>query len=325
MKTVLITGFTGFVGSHLAEHLLADGGCRIWGMHRWRSRLENVGHLADQVQFVEGDVTDARAMAHLVRKIRPDWIFHLAAQSFVPASWREPDATVTTNIRGQINLFEAVLAADHPCRIHVAGSSEEYGLVQPEEVPITEDNPLRPLSPYAVSKVAQDLLAFQYHRSYGLDVVRTRAFNHTGPRRGEVFVCANFARQIVEVAAGLHEPRISVGNLEATRDFLDVRDVVRAYHLAMVHCPAGEVYNICSGEDRRIADILDELISLAGVSVAIEPDPTRMRPSDVPILRGSAARFRAVTGWEPSIPFSQTLQDLLSYWRQRIGAAGMGS
>lgn len=321
MKKVLITGFTGFVGSHLAEHLLSAGGYEIHGLHRWRSRLENVVHLLDEVELWEGDVTDARAMVSLIERLRPDLIFHLAAQSFVPASWRGPDATLSTNIRGQVNLFEAVLAADLACRVHIAGSSEEYGLVHPDEVPITEDNPLRPLSPYAVSKVTQDLLAYQYGQSYDLDIVRTRGFNHTGPRRGEVFVCSNFARQIARVEAGLQPPVIKVGNLDATRDFSDVRDIVRGYRLALEKGRRGEVYNLCSGQDRRIGDILDQLMALANVKISIEEDPERLRPSDVPILRGSAAKFRADTGWEPRIPFSQTLADLLDFWRELIGPA----
>jgi GDP-4-dehydro-6-deoxy-D-mannose reductase len=188
-------------------------------------------------------------------------------------------------------------------------------------VPITEDNPLRPLSPYAVSKVAQDLLAWQYHRSHGLDVVRTRGFNHTGPRRGEVFVVSDFARQVARIEAGLQEPVMRVGNLEASRDFTDVRDMVRAYRLALEKGESGAVYNICSGRDITIQSLLDKLRALANREIRVEQDPARMRPSDVEILLGSAARFRAVTGWEPSIPFDDTLADLLDYWRDRVGAS----
>ncbi len=322
MKRVLITGITGFVGSHLADHLLAVGDYEVYGLRRWRSRLENIAHIMDQVDLQEGDILDARAMLQVIHRVKPDYVFHLAAQSFVPASWTGPDATLTANIRGQVNLFEAILAADLPCRVQVAGSSEEYGLVHPDELPITEDNPLRPLSPYAVSKVAQDLLAWQYHRSYGLHVVRTRGFNHTGPRRGEVFVCSNFAKQIAAAEAGLHEPLIQVGNLETTRDFTDVRDMVRAYLLALQKGRPGEVYNICSGQDIRIGNVLDRLCTLATVPIQIVQNPDRLRPSDVPILRGSAAKFQADTGWEPEIPFSQTLEDTLDYWRQRVGIMG---
>jgi len=318
MKRVLITGITGFAGSHLADFLLSEGGYEIHGLRRWRSRTENIAHLRDAIHLVEGDILDARAMTEMIDRIEPEYIFHLAAQSFVPASWSCPDTTLTTNIRGQVNLFEAVLATGLDCRIQVACSSEEYGLVHADELPITEDNPLRPLSPYAVSKVAQDLLAWQYHRSHGLHVVRTRGFNHTGPRRGEVFVCSNFAKQIATAEAGLSEPVLRVGNLEATRDFTDVRDMVRAYLLALQQGKPGAVYNVCSGQDISIGDVLDRLCNLARIPLRVERDSARLRPADVPFLRGSAARFQADTGWAPRIPFTQTLEDTLEYWRERI-------
>ncbi|MCK4231535.1 GDP-mannose 4,6-dehydratase, partial [candidate division WOR-3 bacterium] len=202
--------------------------------------------------------------------------------------------------------------------IHIAGSSEEYGLVHPDEVPIAETNPLRPLSPYGVSKVAQDLLAFQYFKSYGLKVIRTRAFNHTGPRRGEVFATSNFARQIVMIEKGKAEPLIRVGNLDAVRDFSDVRDIARAYTLALEKGEPGEVYNICSGKGLKIRQLLDMLLAQSKVDIEIKEDPARMRPSDVGFLIGDATRFRAKTGWKPEIPFEQTLADLLDFWRERV-------
>jgi GDP-4-dehydro-6-deoxy-D-mannose reductase len=311
----LITGFTGFVGSHLAEALL-EAGHEVHGLHRWRSRMDNVEHLRGRVHLVEGDVADPVSMRRVVAQTRPQWIFHLAAQSFVPSSWTSPAATLDVNVQGQLNLFEAVRQLDLDCRIQIAGSSEEYGLVHPDELPITEDQPLRPLSPYAVSKVAQDLLAFQYHRSYGLDVVRTRGFNHTGPRRGSVFVCSNFARQIARIERGLAEPVIRVGNLEARRDFTDVRDMVRAYLLALEKGKAGEVYNICHGRDWSIQEVLDLLLARSEVEVRVEIDPERKRPSDVPVLLGSFERFERRTGWRPTIPFETTLEDLLAWWRE---------
>ena len=230
---VLITGFTGFVGSHLADYLVARGDVEIFGTHRWRSRMENVEHLGDRVRRVECDLRDAGAVRRLLGEVRPDRIFHLAAQSYVPTSWLAPGETLNGNVQGQVNLFEAIRDLDLPTRVQIAGSSEEYGLVLPHEVPLREDSPLRPLSPYAVSKVAQDLLAYQYWKSYQLHVVRTRGFNHTGPRRGEVFVTSNFARQIAEIEKGIREPVVRVGNLESVRDFTDVRDMVRAYWLAL--------------------------------------------------------------------------------------------
>jgi GDP-4-dehydro-6-deoxy-D-mannose reductase len=315
---VLITGFTGFVGSHLAEHLLERGDCEIHGLYRWRSRMENVEHLLDRVELVEGDIADAAAMRRAISTSRPDWIFHLAAQSFVPTSWTSPGETLDVNLQGQINLFESIREAKLQPRIQIACSSEEYGLVHAEETPIREENPLRPLSPYAVSKVGQDMLAYQYHASYGLDVVRTRGFNHTGPRRGPVFVCSNFARQVASIEAGMQDAVIRVGNLEARRDFTDVRDMVRGYAAALEHGESGEVYNLCSGESHSVQEVLDLLLSMSNLDVRVQPDPDRMRPSDVPILQGSAARFEAVSGWKPQIEFRQTLQDLLDFWRDRI-------
>lgn len=317
---VLITGITGFAGSHLAEFLLAEvPDVEIYGTKRWRSRMENIEHLQSQIELVECDLKDANAVRKTLAEIRPERIFHLAAQSFVPASWRAPSETLDNNIISQTNIFEAMRSLDLDARIQIAGSSEEYGLVHPDEVPITESNPLRPLSPYAVSKVAQDLLAYQYFRSYGLAAVRTRGFNHTGPRRGDVFVTSNFAKQIASIEAGLQQPVIRVGNLSAQRDFTDVRDTVRAYWLALEKGTPGEVYNLASGKAVTIRELLDMLLANSQVDVKVEVDPERLRPSDVEILLGDYSKFHADTGWEPQIPLSQTVEDLLNYWRQRLG------
>jgi GDP-4-dehydro-6-deoxy-D-mannose reductase len=244
---VLITGITGFAGSHLAEHILArHPGVEVWGICRWRSRMENVASIRDRIKLMEADLKDMASLERVLAEARPDRIFHLAAQSYVPASWNYPAETFTINAVGQVNLFEALRRLELSPRIQVAGSSEEYGRVFPHEVPMKETNPLRPLSPYAVSKVAQDLLAYQYFMSYGMPIVRTRGFNHTGPRRGEVFVTSAFARQIAEIEKGRREPVIKVGNLEARRDFSDVRDIVAAYWLSLEKGVAGEVYNIAS-------------------------------------------------------------------------------
>lgn len=315
---VLITGVTGFVGSHLAEYCLGLGH-EVAGTMRWRSQQENLAEVRDRVTLFEADLRDGTAARNVIGTFSPERIFHLAAQSFVAASWSAPAETLTTNVQCQVHLLEAVRAVDLDARIHIAGSSEEYGQVRDDELPITETNALRPLSPYAVSKVAQDLMGFQYHRSYGTWIVRTRAFNHEGPRRGEVFVTSNFAKQIALAEASRGEPVLRVGNLDAHRDFTDVRDVVKAYWLALERCEPGEVYNIGSGRAWRIADVADMLIGMAKVPIRIEPDPTRMRPSDVPVLRADTTRFREATGWEPTIPFEQTLWDTLEYWRDRVG------
>ncbi len=317
----LITGYTGFAGSHLAEYLLAEQpGVELFGTRRWRSPMDNVAHLEGRVRLLEMDLRDLVSVRAALEEARPDFIFHLAAQSYVPTSWRAPAETLTTNLTGQAHLFEAVRQLGLDPVIQIACSSEEYGLVLPDEVPITEDNPLRPLSPYAVSKVGQDLLGYQYFRSYGTKAIRTRGFNHTGPRRGEVFVTSNFARQLAAIEAGRREPVIKVGNLSAVRDFTDVRDMVRAYWLAVERGAPGEVYNIASGQGITIRELLDRLLAICEAEVRVEVDPERLRPSDVEVLIGDASKFRAATGWEPRIPLEQTLRDLLAYWRSRLGS-----
>lgn len=315
---VLITGITGFVGSHLAEFFLDMDNIELFGIERWRSRTENIDHIKNRLKLIECDIRDASSVKKAVHKIEPERIYHLAAQSFVPASWSAPAETLTTNIIGQLNIFEAVRELGINPKILVAGSSEEYGLVHPGELPIKETNPLRPLSPYAVSKVGQDLLGYQYFMSYKLDIVRTRAFNHTGPRRGQVFVSSNFARQIAEIEKGVKGHVMEVGNLEAQRDFTDVRDTVKGYYLALEKGKAGEVYNICSGKAYRIREVLDMLLAMTEIKIEVRQDPKRMRPSDVPILLGDNRYFSNVTGWRPEIPFKKTLEDLLNFWREKI-------
>ncbi|MEW6097131.1 MAG: GDP-mannose 4,6-dehydratase [bacterium] len=312
----LITGITGFAGSYLAELLIERGDIEIFGIRRWRSRMENIEHIEDKITLIECDLRDASSVTNCIEEVRPDKIFHLAAQSFVPTSWLAPAETLTTNIIGTLNIFEAVRKAGLlETRIQIAGSSEEYGMVYEDEVPIKETNPLRPLSPYGVSKVAHDLLGYQYYMSYKLYIVRTRGFNHSGPRRGEVFVESNFAKQIAEIEKGLKKPIIYVGNLEAKRDFTDVRDMAKGYWLSLEKCDPGDVYNICSGKVFKIKEVLDILLSLSTVKVEIKEDPVRMRPSDVQILLGDATKFREKTGWQPTIPFENTIEDILNYWR----------
>ena len=316
---VLITGITGFVGSHLADYIIENHpDVEVFGMVRWRSRMENILHILDKIVLVEADIKDIVSLKKCLVDIEPDRIFHLAAQSFVPTSWKLPAETFAINSIGQINLFEALLSLKLSPKIQVTGSSEEYGQVNSDEIPMKETNPLRPLSPYAVSKVAQDLLGWQYFKSYGLRTVRTRGFNHTGPRRGDVFICSNFAKQVAEIEKGKCEPVLSVGNLEARRDFTDVRDIVRAYWLSLEKGEDGEVYNIGTGKTCSMKEVLDILLSMSKVKVKIEVDPNRLRPSDVPVLLSDSSKFRKLTGWEPRIPFRQSLEDLLDYWRERI-------
>ena len=317
MRRVLVTGVTGFAGSHLVDYMLSRGDCEIHGIQRWRSRTENIEHLTGRIAMHECDLRDATSTRDTLEKVRPEWIFHLAAQSFVPTSWIAPTESLTTNVLAQVNLFEAVRHLGLKCRIQLACSSEEYGLVLPDELPIKETNPLRPLSPYAVSKVAQDMLGYQYWMSWRLDCVRTRGFNHEGPRRGPVFVASDFAKQIADIEKGRRPPVLSVGNLESRRDFTDVRDMVRAYWLSLEKCEPGEVYNICSGHDWSIQKVLDLLLAMTRTRIEVREDPARMRPSDVPVLLGDPAKFQRATGWRPTIPFEQTLRDMLEYWRGR--------
>lgn len=314
---ILITGVTGFVGSHLAEYCL-ELGHEVAGTMRWRSQQENLADVRDRVTLYEADLRDGTATRQVIGEFHPDRIFHLAAQSFVASSWSAPAETLTTNVLCQVHLLEAIRELKIDALVHVAGSSEEYGDVLEEELPIKETNALRPLSPYAVSKVAQDLLAYQYFKSYGTRIVRTRAFNHEGPRRGEVFVTSNFAKQIALAEGGRADPILRVGNLEAQRDFTDVRDVVRAYWLALERGRPGEVYNIGSGRSWHISKVAELLIGMASVPIRIEADPSRMRPSDVPVLMADTTKFREATGWEPTISFEETLKDTLEYWRERV-------
>lgn len=316
---VLITGITGFAGSHLAELLLKEG-VEVHGSVRPRSRMDNITpEVKSKINLIECEIKDGSAVKHTLETVRPDGIFHLAAQSFVPSSWISPADTFANNIFGQLNFLEAMKELKmQDTRMQIAGSSEEYGLVHENEVPITEMNPLRPLSPYGVSKVAQDLMGYQYSKSYGLKIIRTRAFNHTGPRRGEIFVTSNFAKQVASIEKGIQEPIIRVGNLTAKRDFTDVRDTVRAYWLILQKGEPGEVYNIASGRTVSIQTVLDILLANTKLKIKVEVDPTRLRPSDVEILLGDYSRLNKVTGWEPTFTLEQTLKDLLDYWRERV-------
>ncbi len=315
---ILITGITGFVGSHLAELALARG-VDVIGSLRWRSKTEHIEHIRDRLTLVESDLRDLLSVRTVLEQARPDWIIHLAAQSFVHASWSTPVETFTTNVVSQMNLFEAMRQLGSKARFLVIGSSEEYGLVHPDELPVRESNALRPLSPYAVSKVAQDLMGWQYFKSYGMHIVRSRAFNHTGPRRGDTFATSNFAKQVAEIEAGRREPVVHVGDLKPTRDFSDVRDIIQGYWLLLERGAPGEVYNLCSGVDWSIERVLNFFIERSRArNIEVRQDPARLRPSDVPVLRGSAEKAERAVGWRPAIPLEKTLTDLLEYWRQRV-------
>ncbi len=315
---VLITGITGFVGRHLLEHLHhAHQGAEIAGFVRASAAPPPSGR---GFAPLRADLHDARSVEAALSAFRPDRIVHLAARSSVAQSWSDPEATLRTNLHGLLHLLQAVQALDLRPRLLIVGSADEYGVLDPARTPVDEDAPLRPRSPYAVSKVAQGYLALQYALAFGLHVVRTRTFPHTGPGRGEHFAESSFARQIAEIEAGHRPPVIAVGNLDAVRDYADVRDVVQAYALLLEHGAAGEVYNVCRGEGITIGAVLQRLIALSGCGVEVTVDPARLRPSDLPVLVGNPRRLVAATGWTPQHTLDQTLQDLLAYWRTRVHA-----
>jgi len=321
---VLITGITGMVGSHLAEYLVSSfPETEVHGLVRWRSPLRNVQKILPRIKLHQGDLRDLNSLVLLLREVRPDRIHHLAAQSYVDMSFTAPADTLNSNIIGTVNLMDAVRIVGINPRIHICSSSEVYGQVMPDEVPITETTPFRPASPYAVSKVGEDMIAFQYGISYKLDLIRTRMFTHTGPRRGDVFAESSFARQIAEIELNRQKGPVRVGNLNSVRTLADVRDAVRAYKLLLDKCPAGEVYNIGGKETMTVGDILETLKSLARVPIEHVVDPARLRPSDVTLQIPNTSKFRDATGWQPQIPASQTLRDLLDYQRDCVRAEGV--
>ena len=316
-----ISGVTGFVGSHLAEYILENhSGVEVTGLLRWRSPKKNIRSILNKTNLCYGDLQDLPSLKKVLVENRPDYIFHLAAQSYVDFSFIAPIETLGTNVIGTCNLLEAVRelkqADGYDPVIHICSSSEVYGQVREDEVPIRESNPLRPASPYAVSKVGEDMLGFQYWLSWGIKTIRTRMFTHTGPRRGEVFVVSNFAKQVASIEAGRQEAVIKVGNLDSVRTFSDVRDAVKAYWLLVNKCKPGEVYNIGGVDTMTIGEMLHKLLAMSNVNnIKVEVDPARLRPSDVTLQIPCVEKFQKVTGWKPEIPFETTLKDTLEYWR----------
>jgi GDP-4-dehydro-6-deoxy-D-mannose reductase len=317
---ILITGGTGFVGSHMIDYVLANHpDCHIVAMKRRRSDMDNVKHVINNpsVTWVACNVEDYGSVEHVFKEYGPfDKIFHLAAQSFVKFSWDSPIETIHSNIDGTVNILEATRKISPDAVVQIAGSSEEYGYQ--EDFPLVEGMFLRPLSPYAVSKVAAENLGYQYYKSYGVKTILTRTFNHEGPRRGEVFVTSTFAKQVAEIEKGLAKPVIYHGNLDSYRDYTDVRDVVRAYWIATEKCDYGEPYNICSGNLTKIEDVLKRFIELSPMDIKTEVDPNRLRPSDLVKLMGDNSKFVAKTGWTPTISVDKMLVDILDYWRKKV-------
>ena len=326
MTNALITGITGMVGSHLADHLLENTDWEVYGLLRWNDKTDNIEHLfgkindKDRVYLEYGDINDLSSLLHVFDKVKPDYVFHLAAQSYPKTSFESPLETLETNILGTAKVLDAIKKLNLDPVIHVCASSEVFGRVPKELLPIHEDVTFHPASPYAISKVGTDLIGRFYAEAYGLTVMTTRMFTHTGPRRGDVFAESTFAKQIAMIEAGLIPPVIKVGNLDSLRTWSDVRDAVRAYYFLVTKEPtAGEYYNIGGTFTCTIREMLEHLISLSTVeNIKIEVDPERLRPIDAVLQVPDTKKFKQHTGWEPKISFETTMKDLLDYWRKQV-------
>jgi GDP-4-dehydro-6-deoxy-D-mannose reductase len=314
-ERVLITGADGFVGRYLAAYLLQEAGAEVLGLDMRPPRRADPW---DRCGFGVCDILDRELVFSQVADFQPDYVFHLAAQSSVRLSWENPGLTYDIALTGQANVFDALRAAKKDAVVHVACSSEEYGPVREEDLPIREDQPLRPSNPYALSKVMQEYHAIFCHQAYGTRVIITRAFNMTGPGQAPDFVVSDFAHQIAEAEAGLRDPLMRVGNLEARRDFSDVRDLVGAYWLLVCEGTPGEAYNVCRGRDHSIQEILDALLTLSRIPIAVEVDAARMRKADIPVLRGDNGKMRGLVGRVPDRPLEETLADVLDWWREKL-------
>jgi GDP-4-dehydro-6-deoxy-D-mannose reductase len=325
-KVALITGISGMVGSHLAEYLISETDWNLVGMTRWRSPLENIskltGYINDgsRVKLEYGDLTDANSINKVVSKTKPDYVFHLAAQSFPQASFLMPIQTFDVNISGTFNLLNALHNYSSEARIHVCSSSEVFGRVPKEFLPIKENAPFHPASPYAISKIGTDLIAKYFSEAHNMHIVITRMFTHTGPRRGDVFAESSFAKQIALIELGIIPPIIKVGNLDSLRTYADVRDAVRAYHIALTtEIKSGEVFNIGGNFTCTVREMLDFLMSKSNVKgIKIEVENERLRPIDADLQVPDTSKFREKTAWEPNYTFEETMNDLLNYWREKV-------
>lgn len=312
MQKALVTGINGFAGTHL-NNLLLEKGYEVFGTVKPGSDAPQDSH------FYAVDIQDFEGLKKVIDEISPDHIYHLAALTSPAESFKNPSDTITTNISGQLNILEAVKQLQLvETRVLVVSSAEVYGKAEENDLPMDEDTPLRPLSPYAVSKIAQDYLGYQYFHSQNVKAIRVRPFNNIGPNQGPIFVVPSFARQIAEIEKGHKEPVLKVGNLEAKRDFTDVRDMVRAYELIMQKGEPGEVYNIGSGKSHKIEEILDIFLSLSKTQIIVERDPSLMRPGDIPELLCDYSKLHEKTGWKPEISLETTLKDTLDYWRNIV-------
>jgi len=325
-NSCFITGITGMVGSHLADYLLEKTDWKIFGLVRWNDKMDNIEHLMerinnkDRIELVYGDINDLSSLLVCFSNTKPDYVFHLAAQSYPKTSFDSPLETLETNILGTAKVLDAIKHLNLNPVIHVCASSEVFGRVPKEFLPIHEDVTFHPASPYAISKVGTDLVGRFYAEAYGMTVMTTRMFTHTGPRRGDVFAESTFAKQIAMIEAGIVPPIIKVGNLDSLRTWSDVRDAVRAYYLLVTERPiAGEYYNIGGSYSCSIREMLDYLISLSTCkSIEVQVDPDRLRPIDADLQVPDTSKFKEHTGWEPKILFEKTMQDLLDYWRGMV-------
>jgi GDP-4-dehydro-6-deoxy-D-mannose reductase len=320
---VLVTGIDGFVGSHAAEYLLGIKGAEVHGTTLTDEYAPSIEHIASQLHLHTADITDSKRVWQLFDEIRPERVIHLAAQAFVPAAVTDPAQTFQTNIMGGIAILESarmLISSQHRCSIIVVSSGEVYGRVPADRQPIAEDFPLAPNNPYATSKAGIDLIAREYQRTFGVDVVVARPFNHAGPRQSPQFVCSDFGRHFAMIAAGKAPAVIQAGNLDARRDFSDVRDVVRAYWALFERQGKEHLFNICSGKAYMIREVVDLFSEITGINVEFRIDPARVRPYDNPLVLGSYDRLKEATGWAPAIPFRQTLQDVFAYWQNILSS-----
>tara|TARA_B100000989_G_C19507826_1_gene457332 strand:- start:588 stop:1532 length:945 start_codon:yes stop_codon:yes gene_type:complete len=308
------------VGSHLAQYIVKEHPyVKVFGLIRWRSSKRNIKDILSKINLLHGDLNDLNSLINVIQKSKPEKIFHLAAQSYVNDSYLMPQETLRTNILGTTNLLDAIRFCDCDPLIHICSSSEVYGQVNENEIPIKETNEIRPASPYAVSKVGEDMVAYQYFLSYGLRTIRTRMFTHTGPRRGQVFAECAFAKQIAEIENNKHPDNIiKVGNLDSIRTFSDVRDAVKAYWILLEKCVPGEVYNIGGNETLSVGEMLEILKSFSTKKLKHKIDEKLLRPSDVTLQIPDSSKFSRLTGWKPTFNAKQTLEDLLDYERKRL-------
>jgi len=320
-RKALITGYNGFAGFHLIE-LLLNNNYEIIGLDISKDSgdkfAELKGDLRNKITPVTGDLRDSAVIDEIIKQYSPDLIFHLAAQSSVKLSFENPAETMSININGTLNILQSILKLNSPPPTMLISSSEIYGQLTPDQVPITEDAPLRPVNSYAVSKAAVDLLAYQYYKAYNLPIYCVRAFSHSGPGQKTVAVLSNWAFQTAEIELDLKPPEIKIGNMEVTRDYTDVRDTVKAYWAIITSGQPGRPYNVCSGKGYALADLLKIITSFSSKKIKLIADPSRIRPVDIPILVGSPERLKAETGWEPKISIDRTLRDLFNYWTNRL-------